>query len=200
MDSGRTVRGREEDDLVLKDGNGTEYMRLSTLADISKDRVPAIYSYDHAADEYVVYEHGEQHVYDTKAAFEADWVRIKKPFIPDNELPTPEYSHESYAIVILHEGGEPVVYSDGETHSLEKLFETVTSSRDGGAADQQSETAQQAEAPPIEDIADDPDAVVERFADLHLIEDAESTVAAGDVYKQYEQWAERNDIEPDTKS
>lgn len=65
-----------------------------------------------------MYEHGEQHVYDTKAAFEADWVRIKKPFVPDDELPTPEYSPESYAIVILPEESEPVVYSDGETHSL----------------------------------------------------------------------------------
>ncbi|RDI69552.1 type IV secretory system conjugative DNA transfer family protein [Halopelagius longus] len=199
-DSSRTVWAREEDDLVLRGGDGTEYTHFSTLADASKDRVPAIYSYDHAADEYVVYEHGEQHVYDTKAAFEADWVRIKKPFVPDAELPTPEYSPESYAIVILPEEGEPVVYSDGETHPLETLFETVTSSRDVGFADQQSETAQQTKAPQIEDIADDPDAVVERFADLHLIEDAESTVAAGEVYERYEQWAERNDIEPDTKS
>ena len=54
--------------------------------------------------------------------------------------------------------------------------------------------------PPIEDIAEDPNTVVERFADLHLIEDAENSVAAGEVYERYDQWAERNNIEPDSKS
>ncbi|MFC6723483.1 conjugal transfer protein [Halobium palmae] len=199
-DSRRTVWTREDDELVLRDGDGTEYTRLSTLADVSKDRVPAIYSYDHAADEYVVYEQGEQHVYSSKDAFETDWVRIKKPFVPEAELLTPDYGSESYAIVILPNEDEPVVYTDGETHSVETLFETVTSSGDGGVADQKSGTAQQTEASPIDDIVDDPDAVIERFADLHLNEDTESTVAAGDVYKRYEQWAKRNDIEPDTKS
>ncbi|MDQ2055284.1 ATP-binding protein [Halobellus sp. H-GB7] len=199
-DSGRTVWSHEDNELVLKDSDGAEYVRLSSLADASKDRVPATYSYDHAADEYVVYEQGEQHVYDTKAAFEAEWVRIKKPFVPEAELPTPEYGPESYAIVILPDDGKPVVYDNGETRSVETLFEIVTPSGDGGAADQKSGTAQQTETPQIEEIADDPDAVVKRFADIYLIEDAESTVAAGEVYERYDHWAERNNIEPDTKS
>jgi DNA helicase HerA-like ATPase len=199
-DSGRTVWSCEDGELVLRDGGGTEYTRLSTLADASKDRVPAIYSYDHAADEYVVHEHGEQHVYDTEAAFEGDWIRIKKPFVPEAELPAPEYGPESYAIVILSDEGEPVVYDDGETHSVETLFETVTPSGDAGVADQQSGATQQTETPQIEDIADEPDTVVKRFANLYLVEDAESTVAAGEVYEQYEQWAESHDIKPDTKS
>ena len=199
-DSGRTVWTREDDGLVLRDGDGTEYTRLPTLSAVSKDRVPAIYSYDHSADEYVVYEQGEQHVYDTKAAFEADWVRIKKPFVPEVELQTSDYGSESYAIVILPDEDEPVIYDDGETRSLETLFETVTPGEDTGSADKRSEITQQLEAPPIDDIVDDPDAIVERFADLYLIEEAESMVAAGEVYEQYDQWAERNDIEPDSKS
>ncbi|MDQ2055956.1 hypothetical protein [Halobellus sp. H-GB7] len=123
-DTRRTVWEREDGELVLTDSAGSEYVRLSSLADASKDRVPATYSYDYAADEHVVYEHGEQYVYDSKDVFESDWVRIKKPFVPEVELPTPEYGPESYAIVILSNGDEPVVYDAGETHSVETLFET----------------------------------------------------------------------------
>jgi len=92
---------RDGDEIALRDASGMEHIRLPSLGKLSKDRVPAIYSYDHAADEYAVFEHGEQHIYETKSAFEDDWVRIKKPFVPEAELQTPHYSSTSYAIVIL---------------------------------------------------------------------------------------------------
>jgi len=199
-DTRRTVWEREDGELVLKDSAGTEYVRLSSLADASKDRVPATYSYDYAADEHVVYEHGEQYVYDSKDAFESDWVRIKKPFVPEVELPTPEYGPESYAIVILSNGDEPVVYDAGETHSVETLFETETTGEDVDSTARQGKIDQQSDLVPIEEIADNPDAVVERFVDLYLIEDAESSVTSRAVYERYDHWAEQNDLDPDGKS
>jgi len=73
---------RDGDEIVLRDASGTEHIRLPSLGKLSKDRVPAIYSYDHAAEEYVVYEHGEQHIYETKSAFEDDWVRVRSHSSP----------------------------------------------------------------------------------------------------------------------
>jgi len=193
-DTNRTIWVRDENKLVLRDGEGTEYLRLSSFEEVSKDRVPATYSYDHAADEYVVYEQGEQHVYNTKAEFEADWVRVKKPFIPEHELSTPDYGPESYAIIILPDDGDTVVYADGGTYPVETLLERVSGQSDGGS------TEPNPKIPPIDAIADDADAVVERFVALHLVEDPESRLAAGEVYKQYEQWIENYEIDPDTKS
>ncbi|MDQ2055955.1 primase-like DNA-binding domain-containing protein [Halobellus sp. H-GB7] len=68
------------------------------------------------------------------------------------------------------------------------------------SAGTQSEVTQQSDLVPIEEIADDPDAVVERFVDLYLIEDAESSVTSRAVYERYDHWAEQNDLDPDSKS
>ena len=191
---------RDGDDLVLHDASGTEHIRLPSLGKLSKDRVPAIYSYDHAAGEYVVYEHGEQHIYETKSAFEDDWVRVKKPFIPEAELQTPDYSPTSYAIVILPEEGDPVVYDTDGTYSMDTLLDTVTTSGCEETTGEQADHIQQAPQPSIDDIADDPEAVVERFAETHLVEDPQSRVTAGDVYEIYEQWAEAHGIDTDSKA
>ncbi|MBX0296567.1 conjugal transfer protein [Haloarcula nitratireducens] len=190
---------RDGDEIVLHDTSGTEHIRLPSLGKLSKDRVPAIYSYDHAADEYIVYEHGEQHIYETKSAFEDDWVRVKKPFIPEAELQTPDYSPTSYAIVILPEEGNPVVYDTDGTYSMDTILDTVTTSEGEETAGQQADHIQQAPQPLIDDIADDPEAVVERFAETHLVEDPQSRVSAGEVYEIYEQWAEAHGIDTDSK-
>ncbi|RLM62604.1 ATP-binding protein [Halorubrum sp. Atlit-26R] len=190
---------RDSDEIALRDASGTEHIRLPSLGKLSKDRVPAIYSYDHAADEYAVFEHGEQHIYETKSAFEDDWVRIKKPFVPEAELQTPHYSSTSYAIVILPEEGDPVVYDTDGTYSMDTLLDTVTTSECEETTGEQAGHIQQTPQPSIDDIADDPEAVVERFAETHLVEDPQSRVTAGDVYEIYEQWAEAHEIDTDSK-
>jgi len=190
---------RDGDEIVLRDTSGTEHARVPSLADLSKDRVPAIYSYDHAAEEYVVYEHGEQHVYETKSAFEDDWVRIKKPFVPEAEFQAPDYSPTSYAIVILPEEGDPVLYDTDGAYSMDTLLDTIATSERDETTAEQADYGQQAPQPPIDDIADDPEAVVERFVETHLIEDPQDRVAAGEVYEIYEQWAEAHGIDPDSK-
>lgn len=198
-DSLQNIWQRDGDDIVLRDSTGTEHIYLQSLDELSKDRVPAVYSYDHAAEEYIVYEHGEQYIYETKTAFESDWIRIKKPFVPEAELQTPDFEADSYAIVIIPVDGNAVVYDTGETHTADTLLETDATSENDGPTEGQANPVQQADAPQIEDIADDPEAAVGRFAEIYLVEDPQSRVTAGEVYEIYKQWAEANGVEPDSK-
>ncbi|ELZ32323.1 conjugation protein, partial [Halogeometricum pallidum JCM 14848] len=201
-DTRRTVWTREDDQLVLKDGDETEYPRLSSLADASKDRIPAIYSYDHAAGEYVVYEHGEQHIYDTKVEFEADWVRIKKPFVPANELPVPEYQRSTYGIVILRDDGESIVYEDGVTKPLSTLVDdTIHSvSADPECEQRDDEPAAQPVETGREVSAEKTDISFASFVDTYLIEDGETALPKDEVYAVYTDWAAEHDVDPVNKS
>jgi len=155
---------RDGDEIALRDASGMEHIRLPSLGKLSKDRVPAIYSYDHAADEYAVFEHGEQHIYETKSAFEDDWVRIKKPFVPEAELQTPHYSSTSYAIVILLRKATRSCTILTVRTRWTPLLDTVTTSECEETTGEQAGHIQQTPQPSIDDIADDPEAVVERFA------------------------------------
>jgi hypothetical protein len=222
-DSSRTVWMREDDSIVLSDGTGTQYLRVSSFSAVTKDRVPAIYSYDHDAEEYVVYEQGEQHVYDSKDAFEADWVRIKKPFIPEDELPTPEYSRDSYVIVILADDDPSVVYADGTTKPLETLLDHLAlhnrSERDSESDGEYSESSgdshldesaadgdptgkdsperiAQADAGEHDREADD----FESFVDVYVAEDEGAVLPKDDLYNVYRIWAIRHDQEIQSKS
>jgi DNA helicase HerA-like ATPase len=124
-DTHDSIWTQDDGDIVLRDGQDNEHVRLRSLDELSKDRVPAVYSYDPAADEYVVHEHGERHVYEEKSAFESEWTRIKRPFVPEDTLPVPEYDQRSYAIIVLEDGDErPCVYRNGDTHPLSVLLET----------------------------------------------------------------------------
>lgn len=124
-DTRRSVWVRDDDSCCLQDSPGTEYATLNDVATASRDAFPAIYSYDPAAGTYTVYEHGETSVYESQDAFETDWVPIKQPFIPANELPVPDYTSNTYAIVVLPEDQEHegTVYIDGSAASLETLIE-----------------------------------------------------------------------------
>ncbi|OIB57331.1 helicase HerA domain-containing protein [Natrialba sp. SSL1] len=201
-DSSRTVWMREDDEFVLRDGNGIEYTRLPTLADASKGRFPAIYSYDHAADEYVVYEQGEQHVYGSKDAFEADWTRIKKPFIPDDELPVPGYQRSSYGIVILRDDGESVVYEDGATRPLSTLVEGTLQLASTETEQEQlnDKPAAQPSQTEKEEAAEHTDVSFASFVDAFLIEDGETTLPKAEVYTMYTDWAAEHEIDPVNKS
>ena len=116
-------RDEETGDAVLPvegDGDDTRIQRVDTAMD--RD-VPAVYTYDPDINQYIVLEDDTTHTYDSKEAFEAEWVPIKKPFIPERELPVPDYTRDAYAIVILPEGGDPVVYREGETAPIETLVD-----------------------------------------------------------------------------
>jgi len=82
---------------------------------------------------------------------------------------------------------------------MDTLLDTVTTSECEETTGEQAGHIQQTPQPSIDDIADDPEAVVERFAEIHLVEDPQSRVTAGDVYEIYEQWAEAHEIDTDSK-
>ncbi|MFC7130575.1 conjugal transfer protein [Haloferax chudinovii] len=187
-DSKRSVWVKERDQIALQDGTGTEHLRVSTWDEVTKDRVPATYSYDRPVEEYLVYERGEIHAYESKDAFEAEWVKINKPFIPAEELLNPTYDTDSYAVVILRENDEPVVYDEGSTKPLETLLASTEQS------DVASEEIQNA------DWKDDSDAVVQQFVSNWLVEEEGSSVPAADVYSTYETWAKQHEISPDSPS
>jgi hypothetical protein len=185
---------RDGDEIVLRDASETEHIRLPSLEKLSKDRVPAIYSYDHAADEYVVYEHGEQHIYETKSAFEDDWVRVKKPFVPEADLPVPDYTRSTYGILILHDEAKSVVYEDGEKRPLSAITdgafrpaspESAAADEPPSQTDQADETVEEDQSPPS----------FEAFVDEYLVEDADEAVPKDDVFGLYNDWAEAHGID-----
>jgi DNA helicase HerA-like ATPase len=222
-DSRRTVWMREDDSIVLYDGTGTEHLRVSSLSAVTKDRVPAIYSYDHDAEEYGVYEQGERHVYDSKDAFEADWVRIKKPFIPEDEFPTPEYSRDSYVIVILADEEPSVVYIDETTKPLATLLDHLAlHNKSGGDSENDGEYSELSGDSHLDDSVteedpsrgDSPEQIAqadagehdrkaddfESFVDVYVAEDEEAVLPKDDLYNAYRIWAIRHDQEIQSKS
>jgi DNA helicase HerA-like ATPase len=178
-DSKRSVWVKDGYEIVLQDGNTTEYLRVSEWDSVTKDRVPATYSYDHSVEEYLVYDRGETHVYESKDAFEAEWATINKPFIPVEELPAPAYPQSSYGIVVLREDSEPVVYEDGELKPLTTLLDGTIQ-----PASPESETQ------PTTDVT------FETFVEECLVEDGETVLPKSDVREVYEAWAERHDHDP----
>ncbi|ELY84398.1 primase-like DNA-binding domain-containing protein [Natrinema gari] len=187
---------RDGDEIVLRDTGGTEHIRLSSLADLSKDRVPAIYSYDHAADEYVVYKHGEQQIYKSKSAFEDDWVQIKRPFIPENDIPVPEYTHSTYGIVILHDEAESVLYADGEGQPLSALPKEILrpASSESAAAEEPNSQAGQLDDS-VEEETDSSPPSFESFVGDYLVKDTDEAVPKDDVFGLYNDWAEAHGID-----
>ncbi|ELZ68543.1 conjugation protein [Haloferax prahovense DSM 18310] len=203
-DQRRTVWALEDDSIVLRDGSGTEYLRASERPSVTKERVPATYSYDPAVDKYLVYGRGETHVYESKDAFESEWVKIKEPFIPENELPNPTYDTDDYATVILSEDDEAVVYDGGSRKPLDSLLENahVEDLAETKENREQSEPHSDTSSEPTLETGwkDDPDAVVEQFVTEWIVEDEHSSVPAAEVYSTYEMWAEQHQISPDSKS
>ncbi|WP_224337934.1 hypothetical protein [Haloprofundus halobius] len=199
-DSKRSVWVKDGDEIAFRDGTGTEHFRVSTWDEVTKDRVPATYSYDRPVEEYLVYERGEIHAYESKDAFEAEWVKISKPFIPAEELTNPTYGTDSYAIVILRDDGDPVVYDGRSTKSLEILLEAsfVSANDPQTTASQENNDA----AHPELDSGwrDDPNVVTEQFAKECLVVDEGSAVKSADVYERYQLWAKNHNATVDSKN
>ncbi|WP_267643532.1 type IV secretory system conjugative DNA transfer family protein [Haloarchaeobius amylolyticus] len=202
-DTNRSVWVQDDGSLVLRDGAGTEHLRVDSFDAVTKNRVPAIYSYDHASAEYLVHEPGETHTYESKADFEADWARINAPFIPAEELPNPEFGTDAYGIVILPEGGESVVYDSGTTVPIQTLLDTsfAVGQREDSFGMAVQEQTQTTPALPSadDDWKDDADAVTGRFASEYLVEDEGESVTSPVVYELYEEWVKSHNLEPDSK-
>jgi DNA helicase HerA-like ATPase len=128
--SNRTRWRRVGEEFVLVDETGTEHARVADVDEAPKEQFPAVYSKDLDAGTVTVTVPGElPRSYESEAAFREDWVPIKRPVIPDVDLPVPEYGRETYAIVVLLEGdgedtegsAEIAIYDDGELVSFDRL-------------------------------------------------------------------------------
>ncbi len=183
---------QEDDRVVLQSADGERLIESASLSEITKDRVPAIYTYDRSAGEYIAIENGQQYVYESKDVLLKKWARIMEPFVPTAEFVNPNYGSKDYAIVIVRDCGEAVCYKNGDITTLETIVEQSQQSQ----TDHSPEPSQQ----PIAEIADDADAVVSRFASEFIVEDSGNRVIAGDIFECYSQWAKKHDIDPDGRS
>lgn len=118
---------------VLEDSAGDQHARIDSFDAVSKDQFPATYSYDAKSETYTVFRPGElPESYESREAFEADWVPVKRPFVPSTDLPVPDYAENSYTISILTSDDEPDLQlykpASDTVQDLSVLVEAIQSS------------------------------------------------------------------------
>jgi hypothetical protein len=210
-DSRRTIWTRHDDEYILTDAMGTEHARVPDIAAASKDRFPAVYSYDRATGEYTVHEAGETHYYESKAAFREDWVKVKRPFVPEHEFPVPDYVQDSYAIVILGTDDDTEnavtdivrLYDHGETVVLETIDDVPSSLAAGmdhaGAPDvptlDPSVPESAAEVKHVDDtVYDDEDTFLKAFVETRVIPADGNYLPVAEAYAAYASAAAEHEI------
>ncbi|MCO8242971.1 TraM recognition domain-containing protein [Haladaptatus sp. AB643] len=198
--SNRTVWTREDGERVLSDGE-TEFARVPDQESLSKDSVPAYYSYDRETGQYTVHEPGTTSVYDSKENFEADWVPIKRPFVPDVELSGATGSRECYIILILPEGDAPTLYQHGQSYPLTEcvenasLWPTVDSPDDLAGTHSmvgQTDVDESLEIDPSGDA-------IEAFTAMYVRQADDARVPKDEVFQAYANWVDQQDIDGTTK-
>ena len=190
--------------LVLEDSSGDQHARVDSFESVSKDQFSATYSYDAESETYTVFRPGElPETYGSREAFEADWVPVKRPFVPRTDLPVPDYTASSYAIGILTDDSEPApqLYTpESETTTeLSTLNEAIeTEELHPAGVEPAQETDEEAVAQ--ENDENDPYGIGV-FARDHIIESDDGVVTVADVYDAYEQFAEADDydVKPKTR-
>ncbi|WP_317176175.1 type IV secretory system conjugative DNA transfer family protein [Halomontanus rarus] len=212
-DSNRTVWTRAGGERVLSDGE-TEFVRVPDEGPISKDAVPAYYSYDRETGQYTVYQTGDTCVYDSTDDFEEDWTPIKRPFIPDVELPDADVSTDSYIVLILPADGSPLIFHQGETQTLSESpdYEELWPSdpTDDLVHTEVSTTGLGGDAPsdalasdsPAKDQSVDIDPSgdgVEAFTAMYVRQADGVKVPQEDVFQAYSNWADQHDIDGTNK-
>ncbi|RJT07159.1 hypothetical protein [Halococcus sp. IIIV-5B] len=111
----------EGGELVLRDGNHFEHARLDSLDDIGTSSFPAVDMYDEYKNQHLVQPQIESdQEYEDVDSLKEDWVQVKRPAIPEEMLPNPEYDRGDYHIIILSPDREdpPEFYRDGERFPL----------------------------------------------------------------------------------
>ncbi|MFC6732371.1 MULTISPECIES: TraM recognition domain-containing protein [unclassified Haladaptatus] len=198
-DSNRTVWVRDDGDRVLSDGE-TEFARIPEGDTLSKDSVPAYYSYDRESEQYTVYTPGETQRYDSKDDFDAEWIPLKRPFIPCEEFPA--LSREDYLILILPEDGSPALYQEESTYPLSDCL-------DHGELWPTSVDPFQAHPEPSDELASDGDIspsldrdaeddAVEVFATLYVRQTSGSRVSEDVLFQAYSSWLDEHDVDGTT--
>ncbi len=208
-DSNRTVWTRDNGEIILSDGEAT-FARVRDEDSLSKDGVPAYYSHDRETGQYTVYEAGETHIYNSRENFEREWTLIKQPFIPNLELPESDVSRDRYIVLILPEGGSPVIFSQGETYLLSQNSDDVElwPSRPTGASNQTDDSTSshgekassdvlELEIPGGDESMDiDPDGDgVEAFTAMYIKELDGAQVPKNDLFRAYSNWIDLHELD-----
>ncbi|MCU4975035.1 primase-like DNA-binding domain-containing protein [Halobacteria archaeon AArc-m2/3/4] len=216
-DSRRSVWTSNDGMYVLTNGAGTEFVTVSSFDDLSRSDVPGVYSYDRAADEYVVYEHNKRHVYERKSEFEQDWVPIRRPFVPETDL---SQSAGEYEIVVIDSSEESAcVYRDEELHPLEVLVQE-TDAMDTDSAESsiysdrtllsidepesETETTNAGESSKLnsDDKQDSGSENIDfgSFVEECVVEQEDAEIPKEDLYAVYQEWAATYDQKEYSKS
>jgi hypothetical protein len=204
-DRNRTVWTRDESERVLSDGE-TEFTRVPDEGALSKDGVPAYYSYDHETGQYTVHKPGETRIYDSKDEFETEWTPIKRPFIPDVELPDADYSRDSYIVLLLPEDSAPMIVRQGEPYALSEnpdeknLWPDAPTSEHAqatislGAGEETPST--ESTAPSDGSVEIDPSGDgIEAFVAMYIREAEGAQVPKETLFQAYSAWTDQHDIE-----
>lgn len=147
----RTTVWFERDGLyVLADGDGTEYATVEDFEMASRKQFPACYTYDRKGENsetgpYAVHmRNGETEFYESKEAFQSEWVTVKRPFVPAYEFPSAGIDRDAFVIVILGEFGpehEAVIYRNGDLYPIAALREAILSGGSNPLPTRSSESA-----------------------------------------------------------
>jgi DNA helicase HerA-like ATPase len=140
----RSLWTQKDEELVLTDSLNVEHATLSSLDEVGAMReFPGVAHYNETDGSYtVIKDNGGKLSYPDRESLRDRWIEVKRPFIPEIDLPNPEFDHDDYVIVILPEDNtkEPMVYRDGSTYSLDVFGE------------------ESFESSPIPDVSSDPSA------------------------------------------
>ncbi|WP_254538698.1 PH domain-containing protein [Halomarina litorea] len=220
-DSRQTIWCVDEDGYVLSDSSGTEHAQVSAIDDAPRAVFPALYTYDSETETFVVYDRGETQTYPTKDAFEAEWVTVKRPFVPESALSSSAVEQTTYAIAIVHTDGEVVIYSAGDIHPVSALIDGTIdlhspskSSADPSEAGEREQSASSGSVTQRDDQRDassvgrsaapssemDTQTHLEHFITTRLRLDSDSVVPKDDCYRAYATNARAHDVEPLSKS
>ncbi len=132
--SNRTRWRREGREYVLTDEDGTEHARVADVDAAPKEQFPATYSIDRDSGTVTVSVPGElPRTYESEAAFREDWVPVKRPVLPESDLPVAEYDPETYVIGVLRDGDratekrneDVAIYQDSALHPVQGLTEAL---------------------------------------------------------------------------
>lgn len=159
--SNRTRWHREAGEYVLTDEAGIEHARVADVDDAPKEQFPATYSLDQDSGIVTVSVTGElPRSYESEEAFREEWVPVKRPLIPVDDIPAHEYDRDTYAVGVLMNGSsesaaiedDVAIYRDGELQPFERFTERLKAG-EIRPAKSRSEVGSQSE-PPTPGMAD----------------------------------------------